>query len=83
MRCDYREEWVLASNALAQGVTIEGVGKQCAGTRCDNREERVLASNALAQGVTIEGVGKQCAGTRCNGAHDLSGYKCDFMRMRT
>jgi hypothetical protein len=52
VRGNNREEWVLASNALAQDVTIEGIGKQCAGTRGNNRGEWVLASNALAQDAT-------------------------------
>jgi hypothetical protein len=51
-RGDYREEWVLSSNALVQDVTIESIGKQCAGARGDNGGERVLASNALAQNAT-------------------------------
>jgi hypothetical protein len=42
----------LASNALAQDVTIVGIGKQCASARGNNRGEWVLPSNALAQDAT-------------------------------
>jgi hypothetical protein len=56
----------LASNALVQDTTVEGICKKCAGVRHDNRGEQVLASNALAQDATIEGIGKQCAGARGN-----------------
>jgi hypothetical protein len=47
------EERVLASNMLAQDVTMG---------------EQLLASNALARDATIEGagIGKQCAGMRCD-----------------
>jgi hypothetical protein len=56
-RYHYKEERVLASNALAQEAITGGIGKQCAGTRCNYREERVLVSNLLALDATIGGSG--------------------------
>jgi hypothetical protein len=52
----YREEWVLAGNALVQDATIEWSRYWLAmhWRKRQQREEQVLASNVLAEDVTIE-----------------------------
>jgi hypothetical protein len=58
----YREEWVLAGNALVQDVTIKWSEywlAMCWHKR-RQREERVLASNALVEDATIRSYSPAC-----------------------
>jgi hypothetical protein len=55
--CNTGRACLLASSALVEDATLEGVviGKQCAIRGCNNSSVQLLASSALAEGLTIEG----------------------------